>query len=412
MTDSGGRDHEPCIVVGAGPVGLTAALALRRKGVDVLVLEAEAEGRVRPGSRAINFLFPTLRRWEQVLPGLGESIAKSGIQLMGYDTYYGPKRIFRMRFKPAPPMKWARLLSQRKIEEILHAEAVKHGVEFRWECPVAALETRHDGVTIELASGQRIDTPYVIAADGARSVVRKAIGVTMTGHTDPTPFVIVDVDEHPDGSTPTRPGFFQYRCPELDGRNVMHMPFAGGMRIDLQCTTTDDPEYLASPEGLREWLPKIVDPWYADHVQWVSTYRFTQVVADSYTDPERRVLLAGEAAHLFSPFGGRGLNSGVFDATDAATAIAEALSMTDVARARTPIERCAKDRRNWGLRNRAVSSKGLRIMRAEDPSMRVRREIAGRIAPIMFPAGAWLANGPLQITLPHLGSPKSSLQYF
>jgi 3-(3-hydroxy-phenyl)propionate hydroxylase len=411
MTDSGVRDHQRCVVVGAGPVGLTAALALRRQGVDVLVVEAQAQGRARPGSRAIGFFFPTLKRWEQVLPGLGESIANAGIQLSGYDAYYGHKRIFTTRFKPAPPMRWGRALPQRKIEEILYAEAVKHGVEFRWECPVTDLTTHRDGVTIELASGQRINTPYVIAADGARSAVRKAIGVTMSGHTDPTPFIIVDVDEHPDGSTPTTPGYFQYRCPELDGRNVMHMPFAGGMRIDLQATPTDDPEHLASPEGLQEWLPKVVDPWYADHIQWVSTYRFHQVVANSYTDPHRRVLLAGEAAHLFAPWGGRGLNSGVFDATDAATAIARALDTTDSTRARALIGRCATDRRNWGLRNCAVSSKGLRIMRAEDWSMRLRREIAARVAPAMLPAGAWLANGPLQITLPRPGSPTSSIYY-
>jgi 3-(3-hydroxy-phenyl)propionate hydroxylase len=58
-----------------------------------------------------------------------------------------------------------------------------------------------------------------------------------------------------------------------------------------------------------------------------------------------------------------------------------------------------------------VSSKGLRIMRAEDWSMRLRREIAARVAPTMLPAGAWLANGPLQITLPRPGSPTSSIYY-
>jgi 3-(3-hydroxy-phenyl)propionate hydroxylase len=94
----------------------------------------------------------------------------------------------------------------------------------------------------------------------------------------------------------------------------MHMPFAGGMRIDLQCLPGDDAAHLGSTEGAREWIGAVVDPWYGEHIQWTSTYLFRQVVAKTYTDPHRRVLLTGEAAHLFAPFGGRGLNCGVFDA--------------------------------------------------------------------------------------------------
>jgi 3-(3-hydroxy-phenyl)propionate hydroxylase len=405
------RDHEPCVVVGAGPVGLTAALALRRQGLRVLVLEADPIDRVRPGSRAIGFFFPTLRRWEKVLPGLGQAIARSGIQMMGVDTWYGDKQVFKVRFKPAPPMRWGRALSQKTVEQHLYDAAVDHGVEFRWSAPVATVKTRSDGVLIGLESGEEINASYVIGADGAKSVVRKAIGVSMHGHTDPTPFIIVDVDEHPDGSTPHAPGFFQYNSPQLDGRNVMRMPFAGGMRIDLQCKPTDDVEHLASPEGLKEWIPRVVDPWHAEHIQWVSTYRFHQVVAESYTDAQRRVLLAGEAAHLFAPWGARGLNSGVFDATDAATAIAQALRTNDKVKARKVIERCATDRHRWGVRNCAVSTRGLRIMRAEDRNMRVMRDLAAKLAPAVFPAGAWLANGPMQLTLPRPGSPKSNMYY-
>ena len=261
---------------------------------------------------------------------------------------------------------------------------------------MVGVTTTADGVTLELASGERIGTPYLIAADGARSSVREALDIPMTGSTDDTPFIIVDVDEHPDGCTPTMPGYFHYRCPELDGRNVMHMPFAAGMRVDLQCLPTDDAGYLASPEGLREWLPRVVDPWYTDHVRWVSTYLFRQVVAESFTDPAHRVLLAGEAAHLFAPFGGRGLNSGVIDATDAAWAIADARNASTPA-AGELIAHCAADRRRWALHNRDVSSRALRIMRGSDPVMRVGRAVAARLAPVFWPARAWLANGPVQV---------------
>jgi 3-(3-hydroxy-phenyl)propionate hydroxylase len=253
-------------------------------------------------------------------------------------------------------------------------------------------------VTLRLESGELLDAAYVIGADGARSVVRREAGHALEGPRDDTPFIIVDVDEHPDGSTPTSPAYFHYRMPEIGQRNVMHMPFAGGMRVDLQCRPDDDAGYLASPEGLREWLSPVVGDWHADHIQWVSTYRFHQAVADSFTDQHHRVLLAGEAAHLFAPWGGRGLNSGIIDATDAATAIGKAIH--DPADATRHIQRCAADRRKWAIHNRDLSSRALRQMRADDPTMRVTRDLAARIAPAFPPAGLWLASAPIKPFVP------------
>ncbi|WP_069160404.1 FAD-dependent oxidoreductase [Nocardia altamirensis] len=396
-----------CVVVGAGPVGLTAALALARNSLPVIVLEAEPQDRVRPGSRAIGLFLPTVLRFDAIVPGLGRNVAASGLSILGYDTYYGDRRVFHHRTGQGVAGRLLRSellgtsLPQRVTEVHLYRACVANGVQFRWESPLVRLQSTAHAVELELGTGETLSAAYVIGADGARSQVRSDIGATLEGRPDDTTFIIVDVEEHPDGSTPQASCLFHYKRPELGGRNVMHMPFKGGMRIDIQCLPTDDVEYMSSPDGVREWTAKVVDPWYGDHVSWVSHYRFHQSVASSYTDEHRRVLLAGEAAHLFAPWGGRGLNSGVFDATDAATAVARAVA--DPARGRRAVERWADHRRKWGIRNRDLSSRALRIMRAADRSTEFRRDRAAQIAPLCWPAGAWLANAPLQIALPPLG---------
>ena len=98
----------------------------------------------------------------------------------------------------------------------------------------------------------------------------------------------------------------------------MRVPFTGGFQLDLQCRDDDATEEYGTEEAVRRWLPEVVGDGYAERVLWVSTYRFLRKVAAVFTDPHRRVLLAGEAAHLFPPFGARGMNSGIADAVAAA----------------------------------------------------------------------------------------------
>jgi 3-(3-hydroxy-phenyl)propionate hydroxylase len=148
-------------------------------------------------------MFPTLRRHDQVLPGLGEQVAAAGVTPTGYHASYDARRVFSRRLDPSERFvpRLATSLAQATMEKIVFAECAAAGVQFRWDCPVAGLDGSPDGVMITLSSGEQIAASYVIGADGARSVVRKAIGVTMEGVTDETPFIIVDVDERPDGTT-------------------------------------------------------------------------------------------------------------------------------------------------------------------------------------------------------------------
>src|SRR4051812_521990 len=94
------RDRLPVIVVGAGPVGLAAALALRSEGLPVTVLEAGPEGRERPGSRAIFLHRETLEHLESISEGLGWEIARNGLVCSTKRTFYGEHLVYERTYPP------------------------------------------------------------------------------------------------------------------------------------------------------------------------------------------------------------------------------------------------------------------------------------------------------------------------
>ncbi|MQA86745.1 MAG: monooxygenase [Streptosporangiales bacterium] len=387
--------HRPVLVVGAGPVGMSAALDLRANGLAATVLEAEPQERVRPGSRAIFIHRESLQRLERTRPGLGREMAAHGLVWPTKRTFWRGRQVF-VRDYPSPDPEALppfTSLPQVVTERLLFDACKAADVEFVWEAQVTEVEATAEGVTLTTESGGSWAADYVIAADGARSAVRRAIGVPMEGSQSENSYVIVDVAEDPDDPRPPVRDF-HYEHPALGGRNVLFVPFAGSWRVDLECLADDDPEVFSGPEGVRRWLPKVMDAKYADRVSWVSTYRFLQVLAEEFSDPSRRVLLVGEAAHLFAPFGARGLNSGIVDAEVAADAVRAATSTADPAAARAAIERFASERREAAEYNRAAAGLALAHMQGRDPVIRAKRRIAAALAPFSRRAGAWLDSAP------------------
>jgi 3-(3-hydroxy-phenyl)propionate hydroxylase len=382
--------NHPVLVVGAGPVGMTAALAARANGLPVTVLEAEREGRERAGSRAIFLHRESLEHLESISEGLGWRVARHGLVWTTKKTYYGEHLVYERTYPPPDP---ARLphstnLSQVEIERVLLDACTAAGVTFAWEQEVASCESSPDGVILCTTRGDDWRADYVIGADGARSVVRSSVGIDLEGPRIENAFVIVDVaedDEHP--MIPERAYYYEH--PAVGGRNVLLVPFAGGIRADLQLRPDDDPERFNDRDGVRQWIGRVLPPKYADRVTWVSTYRFSQAVASAFTDRHRRVCLVGEAAHLFAPFGARGLNSGVPDALVAARSIRAALDGD--ARA---IDRFAATRREAALYNREASNSALQHMQANGWTVRAKRRVQAAIARRGIAAGAWLDSSP------------------
>ncbi|WP_445614098.1 FAD-dependent monooxygenase [Geobacillus sp. YF-1] len=397
------------LVVGAGPIGMTAALALRHLGLPATILEAEPKDRLRPGSRAIYFHKATLQHLEDISPGLGRTFAQHGIVWPIKRTLFRGKEVYVKRYPSPDPNALPPFTSlpQVEAEKFLYNACLEEGVEFVWETPVSNVQTDEEGVTVITASGERWSCDYLIAADGARSTVRQSVGIEMEGPRTKDYFVVVDVKEDEADPLPLE-RVFHYQHPAVDGRNVLFVPFAGGWRIDLQLLDGDDPEQFGSVEGVKQWLPKVMPDKYADRITWVSTYRFFQVVAKSLTDRHHRVLLAGEAAHLFAPFGARGMNSGVPDAIMAAKAIRAALDTEDREEAKAAIAAAASERLIAARYNRDCAGIALEHIQGTDPAIHLKREVAASLAPILPSLGKWLDEGPYG---PKSGPPQLSTKY-
>jgi len=408
-TVHGPTTRHPVLVVGAGPAGLAAALALRAAGMPATVLERRTQGAVRPGSRAAYLHGASLRELEQLSAGLGHEIAGRGLMWATKRSYWAGREIYTRTYPSSgrgglPPFT---SLPQVATEDMMAAACREHGVRFHWGVEVTSAESTPDGVRLVDSAGGTWEADYVIAADGSRSALRSAIGSPLEGPRSQNTFVVVDLDDDPAHPVPLE-RVFHYKHPGVAGRNVLIVPFAGGWRVDLNLLANDDPDRFTSPEGLRRWIPRVMPEAYGERVRWVSTYRFAQQVAAHFADTHHRVLLTGEAAHLFAPFGARGMNSSIPDAARAVRAVREALSAGTPAAAAMEIGRFAEERKEAAGYNRACASAALDHMLAHRPSVWLRRSAAAAVAVAGRKAGAWLDAAPYGPKLAARGAAKSA----
>ena len=366
--------------------------------------------RVRAGSRAIFIHKASLLVLERIKQGLGYKLNTHGLLWYTKRTLYRGREVYKRTYSPrsSDELPSATNLAQIVTEQVLLQECKDRGVEFIWSTPVTGVRADADGVSVETANGPAMRARYVIGADGGGSAVREGAGLQLQGPMTTNAFVIVDVAEDADNPLPIE-RIFHYEHPEVDGRNVLYVPFAGHWRIDLQCHPGDDPNSFSGEAGVRRWLPKVMPASYLDRITWLATYIFRQAVANSFTDLHRRVLLAGEAAHVFAPFGARGLNSGIPDAYLAVAAVDKALQATSANEARVAVDHFAQSRRRAALRNREASNVALHHLTAPTPRRRLIRRLAGATAPWYAKAGRWLDTAPFG---PQLDSPDADgMQY-
>ncbi|PKB33458.1 FAD-dependent monooxygenase [Pseudonocardia alni] len=309
----------PVLVLGAGPVGQTTALLLARHGVPTVVLDRRPE-RDRAGSKAICQQRDVLDVWESV--GAGRRIADEGVTWTTARTFHRDTELFAHTFaepgRPAfPPFV---NLSQARTEQILDERIADEAlVDLRWGHDVVGVEQSADGAAVTLDGGGRVAGSFVVVCAGARGdALRELLGVTFEGTSFDDRFLICDVRaDLPGWATERR---FHFDPAANPGRQVLVHPCPDStFRIDWQVPAGYDLDAETASGALDARIRAVIGD--VDHeVVWSSVYRFHSRVVDRMRCG--RVLLAGDAAHLVSPFGARGLNSGVADAENAAWKIA------------------------------------------------------------------------------------------
>lgn len=395
--------EEPVLVAGAGPTGMSTALALNAHGVPAAILEAEPEDRDRSGSRAIYVHGSTLRTLDRVHPGLADDLVDEGLVWPTRRTMWRGEKVFERTYDDlggGGEIPHFSSIPQETTEEYMLDAIDEAGIEIHWDCAVETVETSEDGVRVGTSDGREWETRYLVGADGGGSAVREGIGASFDGDQSENSFIIADIDEVDEDPWPME-RLFHYDDPQVGGRNVLLVPFTGGWRLDIQCHDDDDPDELVREDRMREFVRTVMGERYEENVTWVSSYKFLQVMADTFVDDHRRVLLAGEAAHLLAPFGARGMNSGIADAAEAASAVAAAIDANRPT-ARDEIELYAARRETAAEYNLEAAGTALEYLQGDDPVTNLRKEAAASLADCFEPAGEYLDDAPYG---PHTAPP-------
>jgi len=314
--------HDPVAIVGAGPVGQTTALLLARWGVPSVLLDQRPR-RDQIGSKAICQQRDVLDIWESV--GVGRRIADEGVTWTTARTFHRDEELFATEFaEPGraafPPFV---NLSQTRTEDILDERIAEEPlIDLRWDHHVVDLAQDESEVILRCQTGAgpvEVRTPYAVVCAGARSdELRALLGASFDGHSFDDRFLICDLRvDLPDWAAERR----FYFDPEWNpGRQVLIHPCPDStFRIDWQVPADYDLDAEVESGALGNRIRQIIGEQDYEIV-WRSVYRFHSRVVDRMRC--RRVLVAGDAAHVVSPFGARGLNSGVADAENAAWKIA------------------------------------------------------------------------------------------
>lgn len=297
------------LIVGAGPVGLTLAAALATKGVAVVLVDQQAEGANTSRACVVH------ARTMEVLDDLGVTpeLLDRGRIVPRFTVRDRDRALLTIDFDGLPTdHPYTLMIPQNVTEEILLNRLRHNGGRVFRPYRVVDVAQDGDGVVTTMATGETVRARYVVGADGMHSTVRAFTGVGFSGGTYGESFVLADVRMDWPLSAEEVVLYFSPAGMAV----VAALP--GENRFRIVATVAEAPEQpdLAFMQALLDARGPRRSPARIQEIIWSSRFRVHHRLAEHYR--AGRLLLAGDAAHVHSPAGGQGMNTGIQDAVSLA----------------------------------------------------------------------------------------------
>ncbi|WP_433268677.1 FAD-dependent oxidoreductase [Actinosynnema sp. CS-041913] len=303
------------LVVGAGPAGLATATALARSGVAVTVIDNQAEGANTSRAAVVH-----ARTLEVLAPlGVADILVDQGIHARRFTIRDRDRVLLPIGFTDlSTAYPYTLLVSQAQTEAALLARFTALGGTVLRPRTLTTLIQDRSGVTATLDNGETVRAAYLVGADGMHSTVREQAGIGFAGGTYAESFSLADV--RLTGDLPADEVILYFSPAGM----VVVAPLPGGVHRIVATVdeapehpTTDFVQHLLDTRGPERTKAQVHE------VVWGSRFRVHHRVASAYR--EGRVLLAGDSAHVHSPAGGQGMNTGIQDGVQLGNALADAL---------------------------------------------------------------------------------------
>ena len=394
------------LIIGAGPTGLVLALWLARLGVKMRIVDKAAE----PGttSRALAVQARTLELYRQL--DLTDAVVAKGHHVPAVNLWVKGEAVARIAFESVgaglTPYPFLHIFPQDQHERLLIERLQALGVAVERQTELVRFTDENDRIAARLRGpdGHEVDcaAAYIAGCDGARSIVRETVGTGFPGGTYRQIFYVADVD----AAGPALNGELHIDLDEADFLGVF--PLAGQGKARLIGTVRDERAGRADTLAFKDVSDRAITHLKVDvrKVNWFSTYHVHHRVTEHFR--KGRAFLLGDAAHIHSPAGGQGMNTGIGDAINLAWKLAAVVA------GRAPdnlLDSYEAERIGFARRLVATTDRVFSFATADG---RIADMMRTRVAPLLVPMAA--AFGPVrefmfrtvsQITLSYRGGPLS-----